>query len=129
MALIDTHPNLVAIGLERAAVFNRLNTFQAARRIIRGRYVQLLLSPAAERDGTLRQAFITRQVGDEIDGWPTIDEAGGGGLRCQYYTHRHDHPDGSHSYTLGCRLVWNGREFVYEALNGVDGAWQEIEAK
>lgn len=127
MGILDLHPNFAAIELERIAVFARLNLAMADITGRRGRYAQLLASPAQALDGTSRAAFTTRQVTDEAEPWPNLSAETASGVRGQYFVHRHDHPDGSHEYTLGCRIVWNGVEYLYLARGGAGGQWVEVE--
>lgn len=115
-------------------MFGKIRTAQQAYRSQYGRFLQLPLSPATDRDGdSLAGLGRARKVSDEPFDWSRIVSADdvAGGVRCQYYVHRYDGPAGRGAI-LGCRVVWNGREYRYEQHHGPEqrsgpfGLWVEV---
>jgi hypothetical protein len=117
---VDKHPDLAAIELERKAVFARLRAAEVAYHAAARRYLQCLVTPPDDQDGTTPIAFDrSRKPSDEKDDWTKLVAAGdvASGTRCQYYVHRYDGPQGS-GFILGARVVWDRATWVYEEHYG-----------
>ncbi len=134
MGVLDQHPRLAEIEAERRAMFGKIRTAQQAYRQQYGRFLQLPLSQATDRDGdSLAALDRARKVDDEPFNWSRIVSADdvADGVRCQYYVHRYDGPQGKGAI-LGCRIVYKGREFRFEQHYGPEqrsgpfGRWVEV---
>jgi hypothetical protein len=117
---VDKHPDLAAIELERKAVFARLSAAEAAYHAAARRYLQCLVTPPDDQDGTTLAPFDrSRKPSDEKDDWTKLVAAAdvATGTRCQYYVHRYDGPQGP-GFVLGARVTWDGATWVYEEHHG-----------
>jgi len=117
---ITDHPNYTEIELERVAMFTRFVTAQTAYGTTNNKYLQCLITPALDRDGTSTVAFDrTRKPSDEVNNWSSILREIDiiSGTRCQYYIDRYDGPAGN-GYILNCRLVWSGITYLYREHHG-----------
>jgi hypothetical protein len=119
---VDAHPDLAAIEQERKAVFARLSQAEADYYAAARRYLQCLVTPFDDQDGTTAVTFDrTRKPSDEKDDWTKLVAAGdvAAGTRCQYYVHRYDGPQGS-GFILGARVTWDNAVWVYEEHHGLE---------
>jgi hypothetical protein len=117
MALTD-HKDFLEIETERTALFAKIEIEQAER----GEFLQCLITPPFDADGTNKEVFDTsRKPSDEADDWTALGISSNvsTGTRCQYCCHRYDGPRGS-GYILGCRVFYDTQNWEYKEHHGTE---------